>query len=77
MESASGNKVTFQIEESLLVLSENSQGWKKEVNRVSWNGKEAKIDLRSWSPSHSRMSKGITLTDQEWQALVSLIKSKL
>lgn len=76
MESASGNKVTFQIEESLLVLSENSQGWKKEVNRVSWNGKEAKIDLRSWSPSYSRMSKGITLTDQEWQALVSLIKSK-
>ena len=76
MESASGNKVTFQIEESLLVLSENSQGWKKEVNRVSWNGKEAKIDIRFWSPSHSRMSKGITLTEQEWQALVSLIKSK-
>ena len=28
----------FEIEEHLIVLSENEKGWKKELTRVSWNG---------------------------------------
>ena len=29
---------SFEIEEKLLVLSENDKGWTKELNRVSFNG---------------------------------------
>ena len=33
----------FEIEEKLLVLSENEKGWTKELNRVSFNGAPATI----------------------------------
>ncbi|SJZ96028.1 hypothetical protein SAMN02745116_01967 [Pilibacter termitis] len=60
---------TFKIEEQLLVLSENAKGWTKELNRVSFNGAEAKYDLRAWSPDHSKMGKGITLSNEEFEKL--------
>ena len=41
---------TFEIEEKLLVLSENDKGWTKELNRVSFNGAPAKYDIRTWRP---------------------------
>ena len=34
---------SFQIEEHLLVLSENDKGWTKELNRVSFNGAPASM----------------------------------
>ena len=40
---------SFEIEEQLLVLSENEKGWTKELNRVSFNGAPAKYDIRTWS----------------------------
>ncbi|MGT2667563.1 YdbC family protein [Streptococcus rifensis] len=61
---------SFEIVEKLLVLSENEKGWTKELNRVSFNGAEAKYDIRSWSPDHSKMGKGITLTNEEFQVLL-------
>ena len=62
---------TFEIEEKLLVLSENDKGWTKELNRVSFNGAPAKYDIRSWSPDHTKMGKGITLTNEEFDVLVN------
>ncbi|MDQ0223266.1 YdbC family protein [Streptococcus moroccensis] len=61
---------SFEIVEKLLVLSENEKGWTKELNRVSFNGAEPKYDIRSWSPDHSKMGKGITLTNEEFQVLL-------
>ena len=49
---------SFEIEEKLLVLSENDKGWTKELNRVSFNGAPAKYDIRTWSPDHTKMGKG-------------------
>ena len=66
---------TFEIEEKLLVLSENDKGWTKELNRVSFNGAPAKYDIRSWSPDHTKMGKGITLTNEEFKALVEAFKN--
>ena len=43
--------------------------WTKEVNIVSWNHRPPKVDIREWSEDHSRMSKGITLTEDEAEAL--------
>lgn len=64
----------FEIKETLAVLSDRrSGGWQKELNLVSWYGKEPVYDLREWNEDHSRMSKGITLTKDE----LSILREKL
>jgi len=55
----------YEIVENVALLSESSKGWKKELNRVSWNGREPKYDIREWSPDGLKMGKGITLSDEE------------
>ena len=67
---------TFEIEEHLLTLSENDKGWTKEINRVSLNGAPAKFDIRSWSPDHTKMGKGITLSNEEFQVMVDAFKNQ-
>ncbi|OFI47063.1 hypothetical protein BG262_01675 [Floricoccus penangensis] len=69
-------ELKFEIEESLIVLSENEKGWTKELNRVSWNGAPAKYDIRSWSPDHTKMGKGITFTNEEFQVLLQELGNK-
>lgn len=61
---------TFEIEEHFITLSENDKGWTKELNRVSFNGAPAKWDIRTWSPDHTKMGKGVTLTNEEFNLLV-------
>ena len=68
--------IKYEILEQLGVISESPKGWTRELNRVSWNGREAKLDLRDWAPEHEKMSKGITLTDDEAKKLCNLL-SKL
>ena len=65
--------IKFEIKETVGVIAESAKGWKKELNLVSWNGKEAKYDLREWSPEHEKMSKGVTLTSDELKALKELL----
>jgi hypothetical protein len=66
----------FEIEEELLVLSTNDKGWTKELNRVSFNGAPAKYDIRTWSPDHTKMGKGITLTNEEFDVLVKAFQNR-
>jgi len=65
--------VKFEIVEAIGVLSTASNGWKKELNRVSWNDSDPKMDIRSWSPDHTKMSKGITMTEQEINSLKNML----
>ena len=65
--------IRFEITEHIGTLSEGSKGWTKEINRVSWNDRDPKIDIREWSPDHTKMGKGITLTDEEAQKLKELL----
>ncbi|MET3558886.1 hypothetical protein ABID29_002014 [Streptococcus rupicaprae] len=65
---------TFEIVEKLLVLSENDKGWTKELNRVSFNGAEPKYDIRAWSPDHTKMGKGVTLSNEEFQVLLEAFR---
>lgn len=67
--------INFEIEKEIGKLSESSKGWTKELNLISWNGKEAKYDLRDWAPEHEKMGKGITLTNDEIKALKNLLNS--
>ena len=57
--------ITFTIEEELCDLSVATNGWKKQLTYTSWNNREPKFDLRSWTPEHEAMTKGITLTKEE------------
>lgn len=65
--------IKFDILRQIGVLSQSSKGWQKELNLISWNGGAPKYDLRDWSPDHEKMGKGITLTEEEAKALLSLL----
>ncbi len=67
-------EIQFEITKKLGVLSENAKGWQKELNLVSWNGREPKYDLREWSPEHDRMGKGITLSEEEIGELKKILE---
>ena len=58
-------EITYKINKSIKVLTENSKGYTKELNLVSWNGGTEKLDIREWYPDHERCGKGITLTETE------------
>ncbi|WP_040197589.1 YdbC family protein [Candidatus Soleaferrea massiliensis] len=66
-------ELTFEIVKEIGVLGTSARGWSKELNLVSWNGREAKYDLREWSPDHARMGKGITLSDEELANLKDIL----
>ncbi|EAG3911207.1 hypothetical protein B9K49_01755 [Listeria monocytogenes] len=65
--------IEYEIIEEIGVLSENARGWRKELNKVSWNGSPPKYDIRDWSEDHEKMGKGITLTDEEAEVLKKLL----
>jgi hypothetical protein len=65
--------ITYNIEKTFGVISEEKSGWKKEVNLVSWNNRNPKIDIRDWSSGHEKMGKGITLTKEEAVKLMELL----
>ena len=69
-------EVTYEVVEHIATLSTGKTGWTKEVNLVSWNGGEAKGDIREWSPDHTRMGKGVTLTNQELDVLLESFSNK-
>lgn len=69
-------ELKYEIAEELGVLSENEKGWRKELNLVSWNERGPKYDIRDWNPNHDRMSKGITLTKEEAEALYEILKEE-
>ena len=63
----------YEVVEECGVLSEGSNGWQKELNKVSWNGREPKYDIRDWAPNHERMRKRITLTTDELAELKEIL----
>lgn len=57
--------ISYEILETVAVLSESKSGWTKELNLISWNGREPKYGLRDWAPGKEKMGKGVTLTKDE------------
>lgn len=66
-------ELKYEILEACGVLSTSNRGWTKELNLVSWNDREARYDLREWSPTHDRMGKGVTLTKEETAELKAIL----
>ncbi len=69
-------EVTFEIVEELGVISTQNTGWKKELNLVRWNSGPEKYDIREWDPHHERMSRGITLKEDEMRRVLDIMKKR-
>ena len=67
-------EIKYEIVKELGKLSETESGWAKEVNLVSWNDREPVYDIRTWNSDHSRMGKGVTLSDAEMEAFCEIAK---
>ena len=65
---------TFEIEEHLLTLSETKKVGLRKSTVWAFNGAPAKFDIRAWSPDHTKMGKGITLSNEEFQTMVDAFK---
>lgn len=66
-------ELKFEITEHIGTLGESSRGWTKELNLVSWNNRDPKYDLRDWSPDHTTMGKGVTLSADELASLKNIL----
>ena len=58
--------IVFEVTERIAVLSSKG-GYTTELNKVSFNGAAAKLDLRRWRDG--KPMKGIALTPEEARAL--------
>lgn len=67
------SELKYEIVDRIGVISVGRNGWSKEVNRVSWNGAEPKIDIRDWSADHSKMGKGLTFTLRDAETLAMIL----
>jgi hypothetical protein len=67
------NKVRYEVVERIGVLNKKKSGWTREVNVVAWNGNAPKVDIREWDPQHVRMSRGVTLLEEEAERLAQYL----
>lgn len=68
--------IKYDITEKIAVLSERGS-WSKELNKVSWNDRPPKFDLRDWNHEENKMGKGVTLTDEEARVLMEALQGAL
>jgi hypothetical protein len=61
--------ITFEVKQQLGVLSHSTKGWTKQLNLVSWNGRDAKYDIRDWDDKLEKMGRGISLSKAELSKL--------
>ena len=67
------DNITYEIVMQLGVLSQARSGWTKELNLVSWNNNPPKYDIRDWSPDHTQLGRGVTLSREELLVLRDLL----
>ena len=64
--------MTMEVIKKIALISGSETGYRKELNIVSWNGKEPKYDFRNWSPEGIPL-KGLTLTEDEAKELQKVL----
>jgi hypothetical protein len=74
MEGSKMADIKYEIIERIAILSESGK-WTKELNKVSWNNRPAKYDLREWNHDEGRMGKGATLTYEEIKNLREVLNA--
>lgn len=64
--------ITYNVEKKIGVIGDSGV-WETQVNLISWNHASAKFDIRKWNTETGKMSKGISLSENEIRALAELI----
>ena len=70
-------EIQYEIVKEIAVLSKFDSGYTKEIRLISWNGKEPKYDIRSFSPNREKCGKGITLNADDAAALLKALQKEL
>ena len=70
-------EIQYEIVKEIAVLSASDSGYTKEINLISWNGREPKYDIRSFSPNREKCGKGITLNADEAAALLKALQKEV
>lgn len=70
-------KLKYEIYKHIGKISEQNNGWIKEVNLISWNDREPVYDIRTWTLDHTEYGKGVTITQGEMKKLQELIKDMI
>lgn len=69
---------TYEILHRYAVLGTCFNGERIEVNKVSFNGNPARLDIRRWRPEEpdprDRCRKGISMTDEQGRMLYETLK---
>lgn len=71
-------EIFFEVKQKIATLSEDDSEYAKELNFISWNGGEPRLDIRMWKRQQDgtqRPLKGIALTDSEVQKLKTALES--
>ena len=70
-------EIQYEIVKEIAVLSASDSGYTKEINLISWNGREPKYDIRSFSPNREKCGKGITLNADEATVLLKSLQKEV
>ena len=66
--------MTYEIIRHIATLSThrdmNGNRRAKELNIISWSGKDCVLDIREWSEDHTLCGRGLTLTADEVENLI-------
>ena len=67
--------ITMEIQPDFDFILEEGQNTSTNLRKVSWNGREPKLDIRKWSYSEGgeRAMRGVTLTDEGGDELASVL----
>ena len=68
-------KEKYQIYKHIGNISNPNNGWIKELNFISWNDREPVYDIRTWSPDHEKMGKGVTISAAEAKVLRDMLNA--
>ena len=70
-------EIQYEIVKEIAVLSKGDSGYTIVINLISWNGREPKYHIRSFSPNREKCGKGITLNADEAAALLKALQKEL
>ena len=70
-------EIQYKIVKEIAVLSASDSCYTKEINLISWNVRDPKYDIRSFSQNREKCGKGITLNADEAAALLKALQKEL
>jgi hypothetical protein len=66
-------EIKYEVIETIGIVSEGKNGWNKELNLIKWNDREPVYDIRTWSPDHEKIGKGLTISVEEAKVLRDML----